>query len=377
MPARDLQLSTRDQRRHAGPDDAVPAGWPEFGTRGGGASSCGRSDRASGARSTARSSSSSRSSSPRSRTPATGSPRSTPRWASRSPSRRSASAPATRSSSRRTRSSPPPARPCMLGAIPVFVDVDPETLLIDPALIDAAVTTRTRGDRPGPPRRIAGRHGRRDGRGAARTGCGSSRTPPRRTARRGAAGPVGAIGDIGVFSFQSTKPINAGEGGMMVTDDDELDELLWSYPQRRPAPGRRVVRARPARLEPPDERVPGRRPARPDAADAGAAATPDRGRARTSTSACRQIPGVVPLKIPEGVTAHSWYTYHWRWLGAADGGLPKTAFAEALRAEGIPLFQRLHPVEPERRRSGPRSTGSAAPIRGPARTPSGPRPTRS
>ena len=32
--------------------------------------------------------------------------------------------------------------------------------------------------------------------------------------------PVGAIGDIGVFSFQSTKPINAGEGGMMVTDDD-------------------------------------------------------------------------------------------------------------------------------------------------------------
>ena len=48
-------------------------------------------------------------------------------------------------------------------------------------------------------------------------------------ARRGAAEPVGAIGDIGVFSFQSTKPINAGEGGMMLTDDDELDELMWSY----------------------------------------------------------------------------------------------------------------------------------------------------
>ena len=40
--------------------------------------------------------------------------------------------------------------------------------------------------------------------------------------------PVGAIGDIGVFSFQSTKPVNAGEGGMMLTDDDELDELMWS-----------------------------------------------------------------------------------------------------------------------------------------------------
>ena len=32
----------------------------------------------------------------------------------------------------------------MIGAIPVFVDVDLETLLIDPSLIDAAVTPRTR-----------------------------------------------------------------------------------------------------------------------------------------------------------------------------------------------------------------------------------------
>ena len=42
--------------------------------------------------------------------------------------------------------------------------------------------------------------------------------------------------------------------------------------------------------------------------------------------------------MPDGVTAHSWYTYHWRWLGAASGGLPKLDFAAALRAEGIPLF---------------------------------------
>ena len=32
-----------------------------------------------------------------------------------------------------------------------------------------------------------------------------------------------------MFSFQSSKPITAGEGGIMVTNDDELDELLWSY----------------------------------------------------------------------------------------------------------------------------------------------------
>ena len=61
-------------------------------------------------------------------------------------------------------------------------------------------------------------------------------------------------------------------------------------------------------------------------------------------AALSNIPGVVPLKIPDGVTAHSWYTYHWRWVGAADGGLPKAAFADALRAEGIPLFSGYTPL---------------------------------
>ena len=55
-------------------------------------------------------------------------------------------------------------------------------------------------------------------------------------------------------------------------------------------------------------------------------------------------PGVSPLRVPDGVTAHSWYTYHWRWLGAASGGLPKFEFARALRAEGIPLFHGYTPL---------------------------------
>ena len=116
----------------------------------------------------------------------------------------------------------------MIGAIPVFVDVDPETLLIDPALIDAAVTPRTKAIVPvhhgGSPADMDGvmaaarRHGLRVVEDAAQA---------HGAAWRGR--PVGAIGDIGVFSFQSSKPVNAGEGGMMTTDDDELDELLWSY----------------------------------------------------------------------------------------------------------------------------------------------------
>lgn len=230
----------------------------------------------------------------------------------------------------------------MLGAIPVFVDVDPETLLIDPAGIDAAVTARTRAIMPvhhgGSPvdmdgvMAAAARHGLRVVEDAAQA---------HGAAWRGR--PVGAIGDIGVFSFQSTKPINAGEGGMMVTDDDTLDELLWSYRnvgRRRGGEWYEHVRLgwnlrmsefQAAVLIAQMRRMPAQQQQRTEAA-------------AYLSAQLRQIPGVVPLKVPEGVTAHSWYTYHWRWLGAADGGLPKMAFAEALRAEGIPLFHGYTPL---------------------------------
>ena len=230
----------------------------------------------------------------------------------------------------------------MLGAVPVFVDVDPETLLIDPAGIDAAVTSRTRAIVPvhhgGSPADMDGvmaaarRHGLRVVEDAAQA---------HGAAWRGR--PVGAIGDIGVFSFQSTKPINAGEGGMMTTDDDELDELLWSlrnvgrrrggawYEHVRLGWNLRMTEFQAAILIAQMQRM------------------PEQQRRRTAAAAyldarMAQIPGVVPLKIPAGVTAHSWYTYHWRWLGAADGGLPKAAFAEALEAEGIPSFSGYVPL---------------------------------
>ena len=215
-------------------------------------------------------------------------------------------------------------------------------LLIDPAGIDAAVTGRTRAIMPvhhgGSPVEMDGvmaaaqRHGLRVVEDAAQA---------HGAAWRGR--PVGAIGDIGVFSFQSTKPINAGEGGMMVTDDDTLDELLWSYRnvgRRRGGEWYEHVRLgwnlrmsefQAAVLIAQMRRMPAQQQQRTEAA----AYLSDR---------LRQIPGVVPLKVPDGVTAHSWYTYHWRWLGAADGGLPKMAFAEALRAEGIPLFHGYTPL---------------------------------
>jgi dTDP-4-amino-4,6-dideoxygalactose transaminase len=41
--------------------------------------------------------------------------------------------------------------------------------------------------------------------------------------------PVGAIGDAGTFSFQSSKNLTAGEGGMVLTNDEALHQRAWSY----------------------------------------------------------------------------------------------------------------------------------------------------
>jgi len=230
----------------------------------------------------------------------------------------------------------------MLGAVPVFVDVDPETLLIDPALIDQAVTPRTKAIVPvhhgGSPADMDGvmaaakRHGLKVVEDAAQA---------HGSAWRGH--PVGAIGDVGVFSFQSSKPINAGEGGIMLTNDDELDELLWSYRnvgRRRGGEWYEHVRIgwnlrmsefQGAVLLAQMKRMPAQQRRRAEAA-------------AYLTAQLEQIPGVVAVKVPDGVTAHSWYTYHWRWLGAADGGLQKMRFAEALRAEGVPVFHGYVPL---------------------------------
>jgi dTDP-4-amino-4,6-dideoxygalactose transaminase len=230
----------------------------------------------------------------------------------------------------------------MVGAIPVFVDVDRETLLIDPAGIDAAVTSRTRAIIPvhhgGSPADMDGvmaaaaRHGLRVVEDAAQA---------HGAAWRGR--PVGAIGDVGTFSFQSTKPLTAGEGGMMLTNDDELDEILWSYRnvgRRRGGEwyehvrlgwNLRMTELQAALLLAQMRRMPAQQAHRSE-------------NAAYLTRLLERIPGVVPVRILDGVTAHSWYTYHWRWLGGATGGLPKMEFARALRAEGIPIHHGYVPI---------------------------------
>ena len=109
-----------------------------------------------------------------------------------------------------------------LGADVVLVDIDPATLCIDPQLVEAAITARTKAIMPvhygglaaDMPAllAIAKRHGLKvveDAAHALPTTCGGAL--------------VGTLGsDATVFSFYANKTITTGEGGMVVTRDAEL-----------------------------------------------------------------------------------------------------------------------------------------------------------
>ena len=108
------------------------------------------------------------------------------------------------------------------GARPVFVDVDPATLTMDPRQVEAAITDRTRAILPvhlhgqttdlDPILEIARRHGLRVIEDAAQAHGAEYK------GRR-----VGSIGDLGCFSFYPGKNLGAcGEAGMVVTNDPEL-----------------------------------------------------------------------------------------------------------------------------------------------------------
>ncbi|HWU41517.1 MAG TPA: DegT/DnrJ/EryC1/StrS family aminotransferase [Candidatus Acidoferrum sp.] len=106
-------------------------------------------------------------------------------------------------------------------AIPVFVDIDPRTYNIDPAKIEARITSRTKAIIPvhihglpadmDPILVIARKYGLTVIEDAAQA-HGSTYKSKR----------VGGIGDMGIFSFQGSKNLPAGEGGIFVTNREDL-----------------------------------------------------------------------------------------------------------------------------------------------------------
>ncbi len=114
----------------------------------------------------------------------------------------------------------------LLGATPVMIDVDRDTLMVTPALIEAAITPRTKAIVPvhyaGAPADIAAIHalGKRHGIAVIDDAAHAAGTyyHQRHVGHSGTA----------IFSFHAIKNISCAEGGLVVTDDDALAERVRS-----------------------------------------------------------------------------------------------------------------------------------------------------
>lgn len=129
------------------------------------------------------------------------------------------------------------------GATPVFVDAEADTYNLDPNLIEAKVTPRTRAIIPvhiyghpcelDPIMAIAVKHGLKVIEDAAEA---HGATYHNRL--------VGGIGDLGCFSFYANKLLTTGEGGMVVTNDDKLAGLARSFKDLCHSPHKRFIHDR-------------------------------------------------------------------------------------------------------------------------------------
>ena len=114
------------------------------------------------------------------------------------------------------------------GGVPVFADVEPDTLLIDPEQVQAKITSRTKAiiavDYAGQAcrydelRALAERYGLSLVADACHALGGSYR-----------GSLVGTIADLNTFSFHPAKHITTGEGGVVTTDDTQMASRMRAF----------------------------------------------------------------------------------------------------------------------------------------------------
>lgn len=115
-----------------------------------------------------------------------------------------------------------------VGATPVFVDVEPDTLCLDPSLTAQAITPRTKAIIP------VHLYGSMTDMDAIMALANERGLKVVEDCAHGHGGlwegrGLGSIGDAGSFSFQQSKAVSSGEGGAVITNDDALAERLFRF----------------------------------------------------------------------------------------------------------------------------------------------------
>lgn len=215
-----------------------------------------------------------------------------------------------------------------VNAIPIIVDVDPETYCIDPAQVEAAITPGTRAIIP-----------------VHLYGCMADMDRIMEIARKHGLGVIedcaqshgsrwremgaGAIGDIGSFSMQHSKVITSGEGGAVTTNDDDLYDRLCALRHcGRPRQGEkspiqsgnyRMTEFQAAVLLAQIERLEDQTNLRDE-------------NAQYLNRLLAQIPGIEPMKRHPQITRQAYFSFVFRYDPSVFGA-PRAAFIQALSAE--------------------------------------------
>ena len=239
----------------------------------------------------------------------------------------------------------------LLNAVPVFVDIDPDSYCLDARIIEKALTPKTRAILPvhlamnfadlDEILRIARRRNITVIEDCAHAHGGQWRG-------KGA----GASGDVGCFSFQSSKILTSG--GAVITSNLEFFERAQSYVNCGRASvtdqfrhrligfNYRITEFQAAILEVQLERLPRQAKTRLSNMD-------------YFEKRLRGTPGLAFLKRDPRATRVAAYQFVFKYLPANFGGIPRAAFLAALEMEGIPcdgLFYEpvyrsaLFPVDP-------------------------------
>jgi perosamine synthetase len=217
-------------------------------------------------------------------------------------------------------------------ALPVLADLDVESFQLDPADVEKKITENTRAIMPvhmmGQPSHlerilaIAKKHNL----SVIEDACQAHLAEYQ--GKR-----LGAIGQLGCFSFQTSKTIACGEGGAIIGDDEELMDKCYTVHNHGTNRRGRTVAIGPkyrmnefqaalllAQLEGAKERFALR--------NANAAHL---------SSRLKGFPGLVPQKLYPGTTSGSFYLYATSYHKEAFNGVERSKFLKALDAEGVSL----------------------------------------
>lgn len=218
--------------------------------------------------------------------------------------------------------------------VPVFADIQPDTYNIDPEAIERSITPRTRAIIPV---HFAGQAAEMERilQIARRRGLVVIEDAAHAHGAAYQGRKLGSIGDMGCFSFQSSKNLTAGEGGMIITNATDYERLCRSvhncgrlpagawYEHHIVGGNYRMTEFQGALLLAQLGRL-----------EAQSAIREANGRYLNDRLA--EIPGIRPLTRGHGETRHSYHLYIFRYDADAFDGVPRDLFLQALEAEGIP-----------------------------------------